>query len=145
MKKIIVVVMLLFACLSSEAQKFLRYQMNNNTYNGFYTNGIGSILHDYKNGIATTFVHASGKVYEIPINDIDSISVEDVNVANGNLGQYRIYEFNYEEGDIKKIYVDNRASLFAAIMEISEQMTRYFFHRHIMILHGYFIQIIKEE
>ena len=114
MKKIIVVVMLLFACLSSEAQKFLRYQMNNNTYNGFYTNGIGSILHDYKNGIATTFVHASGKVYEIPINDIDSISVEDVNVANGNLGQYRIYEFNYEEGDIKKIYVDNRASLFAS-------------------------------
>ena len=106
--------MLLFACLYSEAQKFLRYQMNNNTYNGFYTNGIGSILHDYKNGIATTFVNAYGKVYEIPINDIDCISVEDDNIANGNVGQYRLYEFNYERGDIKKIYVDNRACLFAS-------------------------------
>ena len=114
MKKIIVVIMILFACLSSEAQKFLRYQMNNNTYNGFYTKEIENILHDYKNGIATTFVHTSGKVYEIPINDIDSISFENVNISNGDVGQYRIYELNYEAGNVKKIYVDNRASLFAS-------------------------------
>jgi hypothetical protein len=114
MKKIIVVVTLLFACLSLEAQKFLRYQMNNNTYNGFYTNEIGSILHDYKNGIAKTYVNVYSKVYEIPINDINCISVEDATIANGDVGQYSIYEFNYEEGEIKKIFVDNRASLFAS-------------------------------
>lgn len=114
MKKKIIVLMLLSVCLSSGAQKFLRYQMNNNTYNGFYTFGIESIIHDYKNGIATTFVNASGKVYEIPIENIDCISVEDANISNDNIGQYRIYEFNYEEGDIKKIFVDNRASLFAS-------------------------------
>lgn len=114
MKKYIIVLMLLSMCLSSEAQKFLRYQMNNNTYNGFYTWGIESILHDYKNGIATTFVNASGKAYEIPVENIDCISVEDANINNDNIGQYRIYEFNYEEGDVKKIFVDNRASLFAS-------------------------------
>ena len=114
MKKIIVAITILFACLSSEAQKFLRYQMNNNTYNGFYTNEIESILHDYKNGIATTYINASGKVYEIPINDIDCVSVEDAIITNGDVGQYRIYEFNYQEGDIRKIYVDNRSSLFAS-------------------------------
>lgn len=88
--------------------------MNNNTYNGFYTENIKSIRHDYKNGIPTSFIWTFGKVYEIPNTDIDSILIEDVNVLGGNNGQYRIYEFNYEYGDVKKVYVDNRASLFAS-------------------------------
>lgn len=114
MKKVLFVLAFLSVCLSSEAQKFLRYQMNNNTYNGFYTNNIESIIHDDKNGIATAFVHAYGKIHEIPISDIDYISIEDACISNNDIGEYRIYEFNYEEGDVRKIYVDNRASLFSS-------------------------------
>lgn len=114
MKKVIFILAFLCVCISSEAQKFLRYQMNNNTYNGFYTKNIESIIHDDKDGLATAFVHASGKIYEIPISDIDYISIEDACISNDNIGEYRIYEFTYEEGDVKKIYVDNRASLFAS-------------------------------
>lgn len=114
MKKFLFFFVFLSTCLSSEAQKFIRYHMNNDTYNGFYTESIDSILHDYKNGIATSFIQTSGKMYEIPTNDIDSISIESASFEDGDVGQYRIYELNYDEGDVKKIYVDNRASLFAS-------------------------------
>ncbi len=114
MKKVIFILAFLSFCISSEAQKFLRYQMKNNTYNGFYTKSIESIIHDDKDGIVTAFVHTSGKIYEIPISDIDYISIEDAGISNNDIGEYRIYEFNYEGEDVKKIYVDNRASLFAS-------------------------------
>ena len=114
MKKLFIILVLLFACISSEAQKFLRYQMNNDTYNGFYTKSIESITHDYKDGIATTFVQSSGRIYEIPVANINEITIEDASITNSDIGEYRIYEFNYEEGNVKKIYVDNRASLFAS-------------------------------
>ena len=48
MKKIIFILAFLLAGISAEAQKFLRYQMNDGTYNGFYTEGIESITQDYK-------------------------------------------------------------------------------------------------
>lgn len=114
MKKIALMFVFLSVCLFSDAQKFLRYHMNNNTYNGFHIENIESIIHDYRNGVATTIVQTSIKNHDIYIDDIDSISIEDINLTSGNISQYRIYEFNYNEGDIKKIYVDNRASLFAS-------------------------------
>lgn len=114
MKKIIFILAFLLAGISAEAQKFLRYQMNDGTYNGFYTEGIESITHDYKDGVATAFVQASGKIHEIPVDAIENISVENADIDDGNAGEYRIYEFNYDEGDVKKIYVDNRTFLFAS-------------------------------
>lgn len=114
MKKIIIILAFLSVCICSEAQKFLRYQMNNDTYNGFYTNCIESIIHDYKDGRATTFVKSSNRTHEILVEDINDIIIEDASITNSDLGEYRIYEFNYEEGDVKKIYVDNRACLFAS-------------------------------
>ena len=114
MKQILIIFAFFTACISSEGQKFLRYQMNDNTFNGFYTESIENITHDYKDGIATTFVKSSGKIYEIPVANINDIIVEDVSITNSNIGEYRIYEFNYEEGDVKKIYVDNRACLFSS-------------------------------
>ena len=114
MKKIIFILAFLLAGISAEAQKFLRYQMNDGTYNGFYTEGIESITHDYKDGVATAFVQASGKIHEIPVDAIENISVENADIDDGNVGEYRIYEFNYDEGDVKKIYVDNRTFLFAS-------------------------------
>lgn len=114
MKRIILLFVFLSIFSVSDAQKFLRYHMNNNTYNGFYTENIESIIHDYRNGVATAIVQTSIKNHDIYIDNIDSIAIEDVNLTNGNINQYRIYEFNYNEGDIRKIYVDNRASLFAS-------------------------------
>lgn len=114
MKRILFVLAFLSACVCSEAQKFLRYQMNNNTYNGFYTDGIESITHDYKDGIAITTVKSSSITHEIPVADINNVIIENASISNSDIGEYRIYEFNYEEGDVKKIYADNRACLFAS-------------------------------
>lgn len=103
MKRIILLFVFLSIFSVSDAQKFLRYHMNNNTYNGFYTENIESIIHDYRNGVATAIVQTSIKNHDIYIDNIDSIAIEDVNLTNGNINQYRIYEFNYNEGDIRKI------------------------------------------
>ena len=114
MKKIAFILVLLYVCLSTGGQTFLRYRMNNNTYNGFYTNNIESIAHDFKDGVATLFVQSLGKMYEIPLADIDHVSVEDASITNNITNDYRIYEFNYDEGDVKRVIVDNRATLFAS-------------------------------
>ena len=114
MKRLILVLLLLTVFLSSYTQKFLRYNMNDGTYNGFYTEQITDITHELKNNIPVSIIQTAMKDYEIPLDNIESISIEGVNPNEDAMGEYRIYEFDNEEGDYKKIYVDNRASLFAS-------------------------------
>lgn len=117
MKRHIIILLLLQICVSASSQKFIRYYMNDSTYNGFYTDDVESIIHECKSGVDEAIINAHGKMYEIPVAGIDSIVVENALVGEGDVGQYRIYEVNYDAGDVKnvkKIYVDNRACMLAS-------------------------------
>lgn len=113
MKRLVFLLIVLFLSITSDAQKFLRYQMNNDTYNGFYTDCIESIVHDYKNGEPIVIVKTATKTHEIAVADIDGISIESARPVVGEDTQYRLYEFN-TEGDLKTIYADNRATLIGS-------------------------------
>lgn len=113
--KIYLLILLFFLPLSPNyAQKYLRFQMNDSTFNGFYTETIDSISHKNINGEDLTVVYSFGKTFYIPINNIIDVSIESASLADGDAGEYRIYEYDYEGNDVKKVYVDNRASLFAS-------------------------------
>lgn len=114
MKKLFFFLFLVIFSMQTEAQKFIRYHMSDSTYNGFYTSSIESVIHDFKDGRAKSFIRISGKTFEIPVNNIEYISFESANVEDGNIGDYRLYELEYDNKDVKRIFVDNRASLFAS-------------------------------
>lgn len=107
---------LLFASLCTiSGQSFLRYHMNDSTYNGFYTENIDSIRHELKgsHAIASIFTN-NGMQYDIELDKVDSITIERALVDDGDVGQYRIYQINSDTGIVKTILADNRASLFAS-------------------------------
>jgi len=110
----IFVLMIVTLCADIYAQKYLRYHMNDSTFNGFYTETIEKITHDLNGGSPTSYVYSLGKMYEIPLNTVDSITVENASLTDGDAPNYRIYEFNSKEGNVKKIYIDNRACLLAS-------------------------------
>ena len=114
MKKVIFILALLCTYFNINAQEFIRFNMNDNTFNGFYSEGIDSIVHKEINGLKNSVVYANGDVYIIPVDNIDSITVESATVGGDNIGEYRIYELNYENEEIKKVYIDNRACMFAS-------------------------------
>ncbi|MBR2153001.1 MAG: hypothetical protein IJ901_00055 [Bacteroidaceae bacterium] len=114
MKKIFLAFTLLLLCVSSNAQYFLRYYMNNNTYNGFYTESIDSLVHRKEQGIMKSITYAYGKEYEITLDAVDSVAIEAALIDEGDVGQYKIYEIDNPDSLYKKIYVDNRAVLFAS-------------------------------
>ena len=116
MKRIQSLIVPLIACLIPavmNAQAFMRYHMKDGSYNGFYTNCIDSIKHTTENGEIVQKVYIGENIKIIPVNDIIDISFESAVLDNGNAGEYKIGEFE-GNGDFKKAYVDNRASLIAS-------------------------------
>lgn len=91
------------------AQKFIRYQMNDNTYNGFYTASIDSIKYVYENSGVETITYIDDLCYHIPITKIDSITFEGASTEKNEFDGYRIYEVSRPDEVFKKIYVDNRS------------------------------------
>lgn len=114
MKRLSIVIIIISLFTNISAQKYLRYHMNDSTFNGFYTDAIEKITHEVNGESPTSYVYSLGKTHEIPLNSIDSITVENANLADGDTPNYRIYEFNSQEGNVKKIYIDNRACLLAS-------------------------------
>lgn len=96
------------------AQSFMRYNMKDGSFNGFYTNCIDSISYIMDSDRPISRVHIGDDCCDIPIDNIVDILFESATLKNGNLGEYRLYEFDSKEHEFKKIYVDNRALLFAS-------------------------------
>lgn len=115
MKKCILLFYILSAFVCAHAQQYLRYHMNDNSFNGFYTESIERITHESIAGIPSTCVYSMGMKYEIPLNTIDSISIENTLQGNGMLGNYRLYELTPKDNNVKRVYVDNRSSLIASV------------------------------
>lgn len=113
MKKYTIISLLIF-CISVQAQKYLRYDMADGSFNGFYTESVDSILHYEEGGVKSTIVYASGIAHTIPIADIKGISLENAIPTLNDHGDYRLYEFNGDSNQGEKIFVDNRASLCAS-------------------------------
>ena len=95
------------------AQSFMRYYMKDGSFNGFYTNCIDSISY-IDSDVPISKVHIGDDYRDIAIDNITDILFENATLKNGNLGEYRLYEFDFKEQEFKKIYVDNRALLFAS-------------------------------
>ena len=118
MKRLILICNLLTTVLMTGAQRYMRYHMNDNTFNGFYTNYVDSILH----GTEFSQVYANGQVYEILLENVDSITFEGTDIvtdADDMVGRFRIYEYEVSPTDsmyniYKKAYFDNRALLMTS-------------------------------
>ena len=113
MKKYTIIAFLIL-CTTLQAQKYLRYDMEDGSFNGFYTVRVDSILHDVENGIIKSFVYSNGVRHAVPVDGIKGIGIEDVVPSKEDYGKYRLYEINSEDQGVKKIFVDNRASLIAS-------------------------------
>lgn len=113
MKKYTIIVFLIL-CTTLQAQKYLRYDMEDGSFNGFYTERVDSILHDVEDGIMKSFVYSNDVRHVIPVDDIKGIGIENVVPSKEDYGKYRLYEINSEDLGVKKIFVDNRASLIAS-------------------------------
>lgn len=96
----------------TNAQKYVHYYMNDGTYNGFYTSMYPEIRHDCSD--QTAKITLNGIEHILSIENIEKIAVEDAIVHDGFDGDYRIYEETLENDIFKKIFVDNRACLFAS-------------------------------
>lgn len=114
MKRIVYILSLLMLCTSLQAQKYLRYIMKDGSFNGFYSESIDSILHRVEDGSNKSFVYGYGRQFSIPVNDVNEIKIENIIPSIDNLGDYRLYEFNYDDKQVKKLFVDNRSTLFGS-------------------------------
>lgn len=114
MKRFTFVVTLIFICSALQAQKYLRYTMKDGSFNGFYSECVDSILHGLEDGIQKSFVFSSGMKYSIPADNILSVEMENAIPNIDDYGEYRLYELTCDDERIKKIYVDNRATLCAS-------------------------------
>ena len=114
MKRFTFVVTLIFICSALQAQKYLRYTMKDGSFNGFYSESVDSILHGLEDGIQKSFVFSSGMKYSIPADNILSVEMENAIPNIDDYGEYRLYELTCDDERIKKIYVDNRATLCAS-------------------------------
>lgn len=118
MKRWFVTALLSVVALFASAQKYMRYHMNDGSFNGFYTDCVDSIVHTSEHTQVWTF----GKCHEIPLANIDTITFEGVDLgmdADDMVGQYRIYEYEVSPTDsiysvYKKAYFDNRALLMTS-------------------------------
>jgi len=118
MKRWFVTALLSVVALFASAQKYMRYHMNDGSFNGFYTDCVDSIVHTSEHTQVWTF----GECHEIPLANIDTITFEGVDLgtdADDMVGQYRIYEYEVSPTDsiysvYKKAYFDNRALLMTS-------------------------------
>lgn len=116
-----------FAFINVKAQKYIRYNftdrdsISNKQFCGFYSENVDSLITESR--FSTIYM---GKIVkEIPIEYIDSITVEGCNVNDENvIGKYRIYEYDVTSDMMvdnvpvsnyfKKAYFDNRAVLMTS-------------------------------
>lgn len=118
MKRLILTFCLLATVALAGAQRYMRYQMNDGSFNGFYTDCVDSIVHTSEH----TQVWTLGVCHEIPLANIDTITFEGVDLgtdADDMVGRYRIYEYEVSPTDsiysvYKKAYFDNRALLMTS-------------------------------
>ena len=115
-KSSVLAVVLMAAILpASFGQSYMRYKMKDGSFNGFYTSLIDSISHTTLNGEAVTNVHYGATVKSIPVKDIEEIYFEAASPEyEGDLGEYRVYEFDNTGEGFKKVYMDNRAFCIAS-------------------------------
>lgn len=112
MKKIMIFFCTLFTFCCADAQKYIHYYMNDSTFNGFYTSMSPEIKHDPSTG--TTTILLNGNEYNVPVENIDKIEIEDALVTDSFIGDYRIYEGAFEDQEYKYAFVDTRAHLLAS-------------------------------
>lgn len=94
------------------AQKYIHYHMNDGSFNGFYTSDILRLTHDTISNSST--ISHNGMEFIIPLENVESIVVEDALMTDASNADYRIYESAIENDLFKKIIVDNRACLMAS-------------------------------
>jgi len=112
MKHIVAFISVIVTLFNVSAQKYIHYYMNDDSFNGFYTSTFPEIRHDSSTQISSIMLN--GKEYNIPMQNIDKIVIEDAEVSDNFDGDYRIYEKNDPQGPFKKIIADTRASLLAS-------------------------------
>lgn len=115
MKKYILCLIILSTSIGSIfAQSFMRYHMQDGSFNGFYTNCVDSISHVIENGEAVSKIYNGKNCRTIPIKNIIDISFESATLDSGDAGEYKILELIVEDKSFKRAYVDNRANLIAS-------------------------------
>lgn len=88
--------------------------MSDGSYNGFYTDVVDSIKFDQENGSSVQKVFAKKRIYTIPVDKIDSVTIERARFSDGDVGDYRFCECDLQESAFRKIFIDNRAYAFAS-------------------------------
>ena len=114
-KKLLFAIMLSVFCVNiMTAQKFMRYHMNDKSFNGFYTESIDSITYCVENGKIVSQTCIDDLVYNIVTEKVDSIIFEKSNIGRGETEGYRLYEINDANTPFNKIYSDNRSVMMAS-------------------------------
>lgn len=112
------IISLIFAVLTIyglHAQEYVHYYMNDSTFNGFYTDKNVEITHELdENNKFVAIMCINGSKKTVPVENIDSIVVEDALITADFDGDYRIYEGSFENQPFKHIFIDTRACLFAS-------------------------------
>lgn len=114
MKRLLYISFLIITHISVYSQQYLRYHMRDNTFNGFYSKSVDSITYEKINGEFVSITHMRNKSVRIPVKEVEGISLEGLDIANSNLGQYQVYEIKYEEQQGKTMYIDNRGTMLAS-------------------------------
>ena len=114
MRKILLASLLILASLIANAQSFMRYHMSDGSFNGFYTDIVDSVKFDLENGKQVQKVFTKTRTHTIPVDQIDSVTIERARLSDGDVGKYKICESNPEDSFFKKVYMDNRACAIAS-------------------------------
>ena len=114
-KKLLFAIMFSVFCINiMTAQKFMRYHMNDKSFNGFYTESIDSITYCVENGKIVSQTRIDDLVYNIVTEKVDSVIFEKSNIGRCETEGYRLYEINDANIPFNKIYSDNRSVMMAS-------------------------------
>ena len=93
----------------------MRYQMQDGSFNGFYTNCVDSIRHSIESGINVQKVFLGHMIKTIPIDDIIDISFESATLESYETsGEYRLYDLDLGDQEFKRALMDNRSFCIAS-------------------------------
>jgi len=113
--RVLLIACLMLGSVNAFSQMYVRYEMNDDSFHGFYSDQVDSIGHAIMDGERVQVVHQKNSRRVIPLNSIRSVSFESVSLDDASaVGEYRMYELDMPEEKFKKIYVDNRAVLLAS-------------------------------
>ncbi len=114
-KSILVIIMSSLISLNVYGQSYMRYQMRDGAFNGFYTNCVDSISHSIEDGISVQKVFIGNTIKTIPVKDIVDISFESATLdSNENYGEYRLYDLDLGDQEFKRVLIDNRSFCMAS-------------------------------